>query len=592
MERKAWMSHALESAVLAAVAGAGPMAAAQDLTREQVSSVVCGAGWIFGEADRRAPVLDGIGDIHFPITTRSAEAQRMFDQGMALVWAFNHEEAWRTFKEVARLDPDCAMAYWGIAYTLGGNYNVPGSPERLETAARAIQIAKSLRPRTTPKEQALIGAMLTRYATPVPEDAEARKALDRAYADAMREVAAKYPEDDDVMVMYAESMMNLRPWALWSHEGEPEEGTPEILATLDRVIKRNPRHTGANHLAIHAWEASPTPERALASADRLGSLAPRAGHLVHMPSHIYIRTGMFERGADSNRAAIAADDAYLSEIGGGYIYGGLYAPHNWHFLVTCCSFIGLPDEAIETAEEMRRRANVEALREAPGADFVINQTWLTRARFGMWSDVLEDAAPPEGFMWAKASWHFARGRAMVGQGDLEAAKRELAMLEHPDWMPEDAPGPYGTNTARGLVAIAADVLGARIAQGEGRADEAVEMLERAVVNEAALTYGEPPDWHAPSNETLGALHMEMAYAAHEDGDDATARTHAQKAEAAFRADMKMHPNNGWALHGLASALELRATLGAGDDVRQEAKRVRSTFREVWKGAQPPEWQWY
>lgn len=580
---------------LASIARERPANAAQPveaLDPPSAASVVCGAGWLFADPDRPAPRLDGIGEAHMEITTSKPEAQERFDQGLRLTYAFNHEEAWRTFKEVARIDPDCAMAYWGIAYTLGGNYNVPGSVERLETAAKAIAIAKNLRVNAGEKERALIDAMGERYALPVPESDEGRQELNQAYADAMAQVAQAYPGDDDIQTMYAESLMMLRPWALFEKDGTPAEGTTTILETLQRVIDRNPRHAGANHLAIHAWEASPTPEKALPSAERLASLAPNAGHLVHMPSHIYIRTGMYGRSVDSNRAAIAVDDSYLDKIGGGYVYGGLYAPHNWHMLVTSDMMIGNADEAIEMAREMTKRGstNLAALKEAPGADFVINETWLMLARFGRWKEVMEEPAPPEDFAYATASWHFARGRAFVGMNRLEEAKQELAILTSADeWVPEGAMGPYATDPAVNVIKVAADVLGGVIADAESNHAQAEKLLRNAVESEDQLRYGEPPTWHAPSRQTLGAVLMKRAAQLREEGDDSRAEALAAEAETAFREDMKRHPNNGWSLYGLAQALKLQN--------KGESEQAMAAFNEVWKlqqygEATPPEWNWY
>ncbi len=556
------------------------------------SAVVCGAGWMFADPDRPTPRLDGLGDAHMEITTSKPEAQQLFDQGLRLTYAFNHEEAWRSFREAAKIDPDCAMAYWGIAYTLGGNYNVPGSTERLTTAAKAIALAKNLRINASEKERDLIDAMSNRYALPVPETEDGRKRLDEAYADAMTILAKKYPADDDIQTMYAESLMMLRPWALFELDGSPAPGTETILETLEAVLARNPRHTGANHLAIHAWEASLTPEKALPSADRLAALAPSAGHLVHMPSHIYIRTGMYEKSVESNRAAIAADDSYLNKIGGGYVYGGMYAPHNWHMLVTSDMMIGNADEAIEFSREMTKRGstNLAALKEAPGADFVINNTWLMLARFGMWKDVLEEPAPPDDFEYAKASWHFARGRAFVGMNRLEEAKQELAILTSAEeWVPEDAMGPYATDPAINVIKVAAAVLGGVIADAEGEHDKAEALLRDAVAQEDTLRYGEPPTWHAPSRQTLGALLMKRAEEASEHGDESEAAALASKAEEAFRNDMQRHPENGWSLYGLAQALKLQN--------KADAEQALAAFNEVWKLEQygrktPPAWSWY
>lgn len=564
----------------------------EQLDPPSAASVVCGAGWLFADQDRPAPRLDGIGQAHMAITTSKPEAQELFDQGLRLTYAFNHEEAWRTFKEVARLDGDCAMAYWGIAYTLGGNYNVPGSVERLETAARAIAVAKNLRVNASEKERDLIDAMAERYALPVPEDEAGRKALNQAYADAMTRVAQAYPDDDDIQTMYAESLMMLRPWALFEMDGTPAEGTNTILETLQRVIDRNPRHAGANHLAIHAWEASPTPEKALPSADRLASLAPSAGHLVHMPSHIYIRTGMYGRSVQANQAAIAADDSYLDKIGGGYVYGGLYAPHNWHMLVTSDMMIGNADEAIEMAREMTKRGstNLAALKEAPGADFVINETWLMLARFGRWKEVMEEPAPPEDFAYATASWHFARGRAFVGMNRLDEARQELAFLTSADeWVPDDAMGPYATDPAVKVIKVAAAVLGGVIADAEGNHEQAEQLLRSAVEDEDQLRYGEPPTWHAPSRQTLGAVLIKRAEQLRQQGNESEAAPLAAQAEKAFRNDMKRHPNNGWSLYGLAQALQLQN--------KAESEQVMATFNKVWKLQQygqptPPEWGWY
>jgi hypothetical protein len=506
------------------------------------------------------PLFDNLGTHHHAITTQVPLAQQYFDQGLRLVYAFNHDEAVRAFKETARLDPNCAMAYWGIGLALGPNYNLALDPERNKEAYAATQQAVQLAPKASKQERAYIAALAKRYS--LAPDAD-RKALDQAYATAMRGVAQAYPNDADAAVLYAEAMMDLRPWDLWTADGQPQPGTLEIIATLEEVMKKNPSHPGANHYYIHAVEPSPHPERALAAADRLRTLVPGAGHLVHMPSHVYIRVGRYADASDANERAIAVDEAYIAVAHPEGVYPMMYYPHNIHFFWAAASMEGRSADAIRAGRRVTDQLTPEMVKEMPMTEYFAPTALFALARFGKWEDILKEPAPPDGMPYATAMWHYARGLAFAATGKLDdAAKEEQAVVAAAAAMPADRI--IGDNTpAIALLHIASDVLAGEIAARRGQTDDAIKHLEQAVRTQDALPYSEPPPWYYPTRQSLGAVLLAAGRPA--------------DAEAVFREDLKRNPENGWSLYGLTQSLQARKA-------DAEAAATDARFQKAWARA--------
>lgn len=550
-----------------------PAAPARPAASGRPPTVPCGAAVLLDDSIP-ARIWSGVGARRFePLTTSSREAREYFEQGLALVYGFNHDEARRSFREAARHDPEFAMAYWGIAHTLGTNYNQPGAKERNQAGASAMAVARSLAPRASEFEQALIGATAERFPATAPDSVESQAAVDAAYAAAMKRIAERFPDHDDAVTFYAESMMNLRPWDLWAKDGSPHPGTETIVSMLEKVLARNRDHIGAIHLYIHATESSPDPARALKHADRLPGLAPNAGHLVHMPSHAYVRTGRWADALEVNRRAIAADDAFLAATGVGGMYGGMYAPHNVHFLSWAAMLSGDADTARSAGAELLRRGDPSMLAEMPQMSMVLAWPAMMDARFGRWDAVL--AAPEIDAEWTygRAMRHFARGLAFVGKGALDDARDELAALrEEAKKTPEDMLSFGLVNKASDVFGIAERVLEGRIAAAAGDTDRAVALLTEAVSMEDALTYMEPADWYAPVRHTLGAVLL-------------GAKRHAEAARV-FREDLARTPEGGWSLFGLAAALKQSGDAKGAEDARRR-------FEKSWaKPSQVPEFGWY
>jgi len=503
-------------------------------------------------------LLDTLGDYHRPISSKVAKAQAYFDQGLRLLYAFNHEEAQAAFEEAARRDPACAICFWGAALTLGPNINLPAIPERTGAAYRLSKKAQALANGASPVERALIAALSRRYAKLPPTDPEQQHALDSAYADAMREVSTRFPDDADAATLFAEAMMDLRPWDFWTNAGAPQPGTEEIVATLERVLRNNPSHPGANHYLIHALEASPHPERALAAADRLKTLEPGAGHLVHMPSHVYIRTGDYASASEANRRAITTDAAAQHR----YPIYGMYIAHNFQFLWASALMEGRSAESLQAARDMLRRVPVEMFKEMPGLDCLLSYPAVGLARFGRWKDVLLEPLPSDDFLAAQGLVHSVRGLALLKTSDRPGAERELAALEAiQKRTPADAK--VMLNPARDVLAIAADVLGAELAISSGNLPSGLDHFQKAVAREDALHYDEPPDWGFPVRHQLGAALLAAGRPA--------------EAEAVYRADLERHPHNGWALFGLTRSLEAQGKTA-------EASATQKEFAEAWKRA--------
>jgi len=503
------------------------------------------------------PLLETLGSYHRAVTTASPEAQRYFDQGLRLLFAFALEEAQLSFEAAARLDPACAGCWWGVAMSLGPHINVPGMPDRTLAAHRAIAKALALAPRATPVEQALIAAAAKRSADPAPADKAGQAALDQAYAGAMREVSRRFPGDLDAAALYAEALMDVHPWDYWQPGGAPQPWTAEILATLEEVLRRDPGHPGANHYYIHAVEASPHPERAVAAAERLSNLMPGAAHLVHMPSHIYARIGRYADASAANRRAIAADQTFIERFHPQGFYM-MYATHNHQFLWSTALMEGRGAEALEQARAAAAMLPAEALRAMPGFDGGLEMPTWTLVRSGRFADALREPPPPADLAYANAAWHAARGIALAASGkpaDAEPERRAVAAALAS--IPADAP--QGFNTSRSLLAVALPLLDGEIAAARGQRPAAAAKLREAVAAEDALRYDEPSDWYFPLRPRLAALLL--------------AADRPAEAQAVCEDDLRRHPENGWALAVLAESL--RRQQKPADAQRAEQRLARA-----------------
>jgi len=490
-------------------------------------------------SERIAPLLDGMGEHSFEITTRSDETQRFFDQGLVLAYGFNHAEAARSFRQAIALDAECAMCQWGLALVLGPNINATMDPDDLPEAYQARQRAATLASHASPREQAFIAALGTRYEAEWRDD---RGDLDRAYADAMRTIWADHPEAPDAGALFAEALMDTTPWDYWEADGQPKAETTEILEVLEAVLDLDPDHPGAHHFYIHAVEAV-HPEKGLASAERLADLVPGAGHLVHMPSHIFIRVGRYQDAVDANLAAIAADDAYVTSCHAQGLYPLAYMPHNHHFLWASATFAGQGDTAVRAAEEMAATIDQESMRQ-PGLE-TLQHFWVTplyaRTRFGHWDEILATPEPGEDLLYPRAVWHYARAMALMRTDRLEEAAREIELLRAIAADPAlEAITVWDINSTASLMAIAVEVAQGELAATRHRWARAIAHLERGVALEDALNYDEPPPWHAPVRQILGAVLLDAGQVV--------------EAEAVYRADLERFPDNGWSLFGLRQAL--------------------------------------
>ena len=523
----------------------------------------CGAPTPRSAGDTPAPPLfDTFGDLHRDIGTDVPGAQRYFDQGLRLAYGFNHEAAGRAFAEAARLDPDCAICVWGQALVLGPNINLPMDAALAPQATALARKALSLADNAKPADRALIEALAVRYEDPAPAD---RATLDRAYADAMANVVARVPEDDDAQALYAEALMDLTPWNYWSPAGKPNADTPKILAAIETVLARNPKHIGAIHYYIHAVEASDDPARAERLADTLGDLAPGSGHLVHMPAHIYIRTGRYHDATLANFRASTADKDFLAVCrGSNGMYPLGYVPHNWHFATLSAGLMGARTLATQASAQTLQRADMAQLDALNFMQHYVVVPMQTEVRFGQWDAILARAQPPAPQPYPTGIWHFARGMAQLRKGNAVEARRELDALQRLADDPELGRLMLGTtNLAGDLLKVGAGVLRGELASAQGRHDEAIASLRAAAALEERLTYNEPADWPLPVSNYLGSALLKA-------GRPAEAAT-------AFQRDLQMFPKNGWGLYGLAQAQE-----ATGD--RQWAARTREQFRAAWQWA--------
>ncbi|MBI2963257.1 MAG: hypothetical protein HYY35_05830 [Deltaproteobacteria bacterium] len=503
-------------------------------------------------------LMSGLGDHHHPIKIRSTLGQKLFDQGLTLVYGFNHEEAIRSFRRAAALDPEAAMPLWGIAYALGPNLNLDVDPEREKQAYEAVRRALQVAEGAPENERAYVTALSKRYS----EDPNADlKQLAADFAAAMRDLSERYPDDLDAATLYAESLMDLNPWKLWTADGRPAERTEEIVAVLESVLRRDPNHIGANHYYIHAVEASTTPERALASAARLEKLVPNAGHLVHMPAHVYMRTGDYAASARANAEAARVDEAYIKARDVQGFYPLMYYNHNLDFLSAASSMAGRYEDARKASE--RASANIAPLvKDMPMGEFLVPRPLLVDLRFQRWSQVLKASEPPEDLPTSRAIWRYARGVALAAKGDVAAAAQERAALDAESARVADG-APWGLNSTKAVLAVAQASLDARIAAARQDRQAAIAAWRLAVDAEDRLAYDEPPPWYYPVRESLGAALLA-------DGQK-------EEAEKVFRDDLRRNPRNPRSLFGLWETLKAQKKTA-------DSEWVRRAFQEAWKGA--------
>ena len=512
-----------------------------------------------------APLFEGMGDYHMPITTADPDAQRYFDQGMVLAFGFNHAESIRSFRAAQTLDPQCAMCFWGEALATGPNINVTNNgkavmaPAERVSARAAIDVALALIDGITPKEQDWIRALDARYDG---QSDTSRDPLDRAWADALAVMAERYPDDTTVASVYAEALMNTMPWDYWGPDGEAKPDTQAVIASLEAVMAADPDHPLALHLYIHALEASSNAAKAEAAADRLADLVPGSGHLVHMPSHIYFRVGRYQDSAMANIRAAEVDEAYIAQCNAQGFYPALYYPHNIHFLWASATMQGQSALSLDSARRVVANVRVEQVEQFPTIQFFRTVPMLSLVRFARWEEILAEPEPYEPFAFARAIWHYGRGVAHAALGDAEAALTELAAIEALE--PEvDEIFMGNVYPARDLLGIAKSLLIGEVAYRSGDAAAAVLAFEEAVSLQDALPYTEPPFWYYPTRQSLGAALL--------------ASDRVAEAQAVFEADLEQYPMNGWSMFGLAEALRRQ-----GDNTA--AAEVTARFETVWQFA--------
>ncbi len=546
------MSFAKSLLVLSAILTAG---CAEGV--EPVEELVARAG---------APLFEGMGDYHRSITTSDPGAQRYFNQGMVLAFGFNHAEAIRSFRAAQTLDDQCAMCYWGEALATGPNINVTSkgkaimSPEERVAAYAAVQKAIELKENATQIERDLIDALAVRYnGDPETE----RDPLDRAYAQALRQVVANYPDDDDAAAMFAEAWMNTMPWNYWAEDGQPRPETVEVIEALESILERSPRHPLAPHLYIHAVEASSNPGRAEAAADILANLVPGAGHLVHMPAHIYWRVGRYHDASEANVRAAAVDEEYIAQCNAQGFYPALYYPHNIHFLWAASTMEGRSAVAIEAARKVAENVRLEQIEQFPTVEFFKTIPILALTQFGRWDAILQEPEPPENLDYSNAIWHYARGTALIKKDDIEGALAHRAALVSLKDSVQVSFLDSADYPASVLLHIADELLMGDVAMARGELDAATEHFRLAVTAQDGLPYMEPPFWYYPTRQSLGmSLLKEGRYA---------------DAEAVYRKDLEGYPRNGWSMFGLIQSLEAQEKM-------DEAETVRQVFDQVWSRA--------
>lgn len=507
-----------------------------------------------------APRLQNLGVHTFVVSTKVERAQAFVNQGVNLAYGFNHAEAARAFAEAARLDPELAMAYWGHALVLGPNINAPMNPDDEPKAYGLAQKAVALKATASAREREYIDAVAARYTGKPADRAEANK----AFAEAMRRLVAKYPADLDARTIYAESLMDLRPWAYWTRDGQPYEETKDILGSLEHVLANNRNHPGALHYWIHLWEATDTPERAEAEADRLLPLMPGAGHIVHMPAHIYQRVGRHADVVKVNLLAAKADEDYLTQCRAQGIYPLAYYPHNLHFIWMGATALGQSQLALESARKLAGAIPHDALGTVPILQGFLVVPYWAMVRFGQWDAILADKGPRHDTPFTRGVWRYARAMALTSRGRLDDAEADLAelrkVLADPSLKEQVT---FSSNSGAAILRIAPEVIAGEIAAKRKDWDTATLHLDRAIRYEDALIYQEPPDWHAPVRQTLGTVLLEAG--------------RADEAEVLFWEDLKKNPEHGWSLFGLMQALKAQGKTA-------DAARVEERFRKAWKDA--------
>lgn len=553
MHRAAAAALAGVTALAPCAALAGDEAAARHASRLPATV----AEWAHG-----ARLFEGLGDFHRPVTTSSPEAQRYFDQGMRLLWAFNHDESTRSFAKAAEIDPTCAACFWGVALTVGPNYNLPATGEpRAKVAWEALHEAEESAAHVSPVEQALITALAGRYPTPRPGVPSEAPAVLGAYASAMRDVAERFPEDLDVQTLCAEAAMNVNAWKLWTADGRPAPGTLAIEARLESVLRRDPGHPGANHYYVHVMEASREPGRALPSAQRLRGMAPASGHLDHMPAHIFQRVGRYEEAAEANRRGVAADRAYFA-VTSPPDYYEMYLAHNYSFLAFSAAMEGRKAETLAAVQSLVQTVSVDTMLAMGDSGWSLTPQYAALLRFGLWDEMIALLAPDPRAQGLTAGYLYGRGVALAARGRIEEAKGVLGELERlAAAAPADSAA--GFNTLHDALAVAQPIVAARIAASAGRGEEAIRLLEQAVAAEDRLAYNEPSDWFFPARHLLGAQLLESGQAA--------------RAERVYRDDLERNPDNGWALWGLAAALKAQ---GRARDAAHEARELETAWRHA------------
>ena len=513
-----------------------------------------------GPAGVLAPRLQNLGAHTFTVTTKSTRAQLFVNQGLNLAYGFNHAEAGRAFAEAARLDPGCAMAYWGQALVLGPNINAAMAPDDEPKALALVQKAAALARGATARERDYIDALAKRY-TGKPDG---RQGGDRAFADAMRALTKKYPRDLDAATIFAEALMDLRPWNYWTPDGLPNEGTAEAVAALERVLTSHPKHPGALHYWIHLWEPTKTPERAEREADRLLPLMPGAGHIVHMPAHIYLRVGRYADVVTSNQQAVAADEDYIAQCRAQGMYPLGYYPHNIHFVWLGATMSGQSRLALESARKVASSVSSATPEQQPFVQGFLVVPYFAMVRFGKWDEILAEPKPVHETLFTRAMWHFARGSALAAQGRFDQAVAEGAALQAIAADAALAKMPqFSLNPPDKIVAVAVEVLDGDIAARQKQFDRAIAHFDRAIRLEDGLTYTEPPDWHAPVRHSLGAVLLAAGRPA--------------EAETVYWDDLRRNRENGWALFGVHQALVAQGK-------RDEAALVEQRLKKAWARA--------
>jgi tetratricopeptide (TPR) repeat protein len=514
-------------------------------------------------SDKKAPLLSGLAGMHYKISTKNTQAQQYFDQGLMLSFGFNHAEAARSFYEATRQDSTCAMCWWGFAYVLGPNYNGGMEPDNFKRAYDAVQKAKSLAASSTPKEKDLITALTHRYTN---DTTVARPVLDLSFSAYMRKVYKKYPDDVTIASLFAESLMDLHPWNLYKKSGEIQPWTPEILTVLEKGLKNNPKHAGINHFYIHAVEMSQHAERSVPSADLLLSLVPGSGHLLHMPSHTYIRIGRYHDGVISNQKAVLTDSLYTEACHAQGVYPLAYYPHNYHFLAACATLCGESKKALIGAKATAAHAHKKLFQE-PGWGILQHYytiPWYVEVKLGLWNEIRRSPAPEKALKYPSVIWHYAQGMAVLSQSKTSEAKKHLAQMK--TIMADTtlkALTIWGSNSVFDLCLIASKTLEGEINAKEKKYAAAISLLQKAIKMEDALNYNEPPDWFFSVRDHLGAVLIDAEKI--------------QEAQKVYEKDLTNYPKNGWALKGLMNTYERIGNRVKYNDAKKQ-------FDEAWKYA--------